>query len=129
MKHWLLMVALLPGVIYAQSWSKITYANGLEIQIDPSTIRVQGLYTKAWFRSLYEEPQSFGGGKSYSAYTALVYFNCRDGTFAVKQNAYYADIATAPFHSSSFDEARLEFSEPLPGSVAGPMVARACARR
>jgi hypothetical protein len=115
----------------AQVWVSMGYNAEGELLVDVSSIRPQGTMMKAWslWKGKYQKvtPGAYPE-KYYFSYKSLEYFDCKNGSAAQKQIAFYSDDAGVGdiVGGYNFTDGQLNFQDPIPGSFGSFRLARVC---
>lgn len=94
MRNLLILFLMLPIAAFASDWKHIGNSDRSAIAYDAQSVKVTGIYRKAWVMTSYFKEQSLNAASvSFQSVKNLVYFDCTQRTQSDPlQNIYYDDF-------------------------------------
>lgn len=133
MKSFALLALALAMPCAAQTWTTIGETEAGVMRMDLTTIRPQGRYMKAWSLWTGKNAVTTTGYPifTYRAIKTLDYYDCKEETFAPKQKVFYEDDVGEGkiVYSYSATDERLNFEDPIPGTIGQSLLRRVCSNR
>jgi hypothetical protein len=109
-------------------WHEIVASTTSKAYLNRQSIQVQGKYLKAWTMWLYPQGVTVQD-LHYKSLKSLIYYDCRNTTYAIRQTHYFAseNASGKQIDSNFFKDSELGFTDPVPGSTGYTMLKAVCA--
>ena len=124
----LFVTCLVPQCAAAADWTEIASNRDMTVLIDSQSIKQRGTLLKVWTKAFWVRPQDVPNTKHvFQSMVQQQLVDCSTGSLGVIQwLRYSAPSGGDLIDSQSFDEAKMQLTDPAPGSFGESIVKFAC---